>query len=95
MSVIGTLKTDKPIESAMKEIKEWLSKINVNGLDIDLRSVTYAIIMTGTWILGYDTFTKGNIIHALVWWVFMGLFVTAGAYYHLKLNAETDVKEDT
>lgn len=37
MTKIGQLTTEKPIEKAMKEIKEWLSKINVNGLDIDLR----------------------------------------------------------
>lgn len=37
MTKIGQLTTDKPIEKAMKEIKDWLSKINVNGLDIDLR----------------------------------------------------------
>ncbi len=37
MTKIGQLTTEKSIELAMKEIKEWLSKINVNGLDIDLR----------------------------------------------------------
>lgn len=37
MVKIGQLTTEKPIEKAMKEIKEWLSKINVSGLDIDLR----------------------------------------------------------
>lgn len=37
MTKIGQLTTEKPIEKAMKEIKEWLSKLNVNGLDIDLR----------------------------------------------------------
>lgn len=37
MPRIGELKTEKPIEVAIREIKDWLSKINVNGLDIDLR----------------------------------------------------------
>jgi len=37
MTNIGQLTTEKSIELAMKEVKEWLSKINVNGLDIDLR----------------------------------------------------------
>ena len=37
MTKIGQLTTEKPIEKAMKEIKEWLSKLNVSGLDIDLR----------------------------------------------------------
>lgn len=38
MTKIGQLKTRKSIELAMKEIKEWLSKINVNGLQVDIRS---------------------------------------------------------
>lgn len=37
MVKIGQLATEKPIEKAIKEITEWLSKINVSGLDIDLR----------------------------------------------------------
>lgn len=37
MTAVGTLQTGKSIEKAMKEITEWLSKIGVNGLDVDLR----------------------------------------------------------
>lgn len=37
MVKIGQLTTEKSIEKAMKEIKEWLSRLNVTGLDIDLR----------------------------------------------------------
>lgn len=34
---IGTMKSSKPIEVAMREIKEWLTRLGVNGLGIDLR----------------------------------------------------------
>lgn len=37
MTKIGLLTTEKSIELAVKEIKEWLSRIEVNGLDVDLR----------------------------------------------------------
>lgn len=37
MTHIGKLVTEKSIELAIKEITEWLQKINVSGLDIDLR----------------------------------------------------------
>ena len=37
MTKIGQLKTDKPIESAIREIKEWLSKIDINGLETVIR----------------------------------------------------------
>ncbi|MDD3813307.1 MAG: J domain-containing protein [Desulfocapsaceae bacterium] len=37
MTQIGQLSTEKSIETAMKEIREWLSKININGLNVDLR----------------------------------------------------------
>lgn len=37
MSNIGILSTTKTIENAMKEIREWLNKINVGGLDINLK----------------------------------------------------------
>ena len=37
MTNIGQLTTEKPIEKAIKKVTEWLSKINVSGLDVDLR----------------------------------------------------------
>lgn len=37
MTKIGQLTTEKSIDSAVKEIKEWLSMLDVNGLDIDIR----------------------------------------------------------
>jgi len=37
MTKIGQLTTEKSIELAVKEIKEWLSMIEVNGLDVDIR----------------------------------------------------------
>lgn len=37
MTKIGQLTTEKSIESAVKEIKEWLTMIKVNGLDVDIR----------------------------------------------------------
>ncbi len=37
MTKIGQLTTEKSIELAVKEIKEWLSMIQVNGLDVDIR----------------------------------------------------------
>ena len=37
MVKFGQLATEKSIQEAMKEITGWLSKINVSGLDIDLR----------------------------------------------------------
>ena len=35
MTKIGELRTEKSIESAIKEIKKWLSLITVRGLDIE------------------------------------------------------------
>jgi hypothetical protein len=37
MTKIGTIQTEKSIENAMSEIREWLSRIGVQGLDIDLK----------------------------------------------------------
>ena len=37
MTKIGELRTEKPIESAIKEIKKWLSLIAVNEFDIEVR----------------------------------------------------------
>ena len=37
MTKIGELRTEKSIDSAIKEIKKWLSLIGVNGFDIDIR----------------------------------------------------------
>jgi len=34
MSKIGQLNTSKPIESAMREIRDWLQKLDVSGLNI-------------------------------------------------------------
>lgn len=33
---IGQLRVEKPIENAMREIREWLERIDVTGLDINL-----------------------------------------------------------
>lgn len=35
MGKLGNLNTPKPIESAIREIREWLSKLNINGLGIN------------------------------------------------------------
>ena len=35
MTKIGELRTEKSIESAIKEIKNWLSRITIDGLDIE------------------------------------------------------------
>jgi hypothetical protein len=35
MSKIGQLRIDQPIEKAMREIRDWLSKLNINGLSIN------------------------------------------------------------
>ena len=32
---IGQLRTNKPIEKAMKEIRDWLDKIGIDGMDLD------------------------------------------------------------
>lgn len=37
MGKIGRLNTSQPIEKAMREIREWLDKIGVRGMDIDLK----------------------------------------------------------
>ena len=37
MTNLGILRTDKPIESAIKEIRNWLDKIEISGLGIDTR----------------------------------------------------------
>lgn len=34
---IGKLNTTKPIERAIKEIRDWLTKLGVNGLTIDIK----------------------------------------------------------
>jgi DnaJ-domain-containing protein 1 len=35
MTSLGQLKTKEPIEKAMREIRDWLSKLGVNGLSIN------------------------------------------------------------
>lgn len=37
MATIGQLKTTDSIEKAMRDIRDWLSKIGVNGMNVDLR----------------------------------------------------------
>src|SRR3990167_5299524 len=37
MTKIGQLRTDKSIDSAMREIREWLDRIKISGFSIDLR----------------------------------------------------------
>lgn len=37
MGKIGMLNTGKPIETAIREIREWLEKLGINGLEIDTR----------------------------------------------------------
>lgn len=37
MASIGQLRIGQPIEKAMRMIKEWLDKIRINGLSLDIR----------------------------------------------------------
>ena len=37
MTNLGQLRTGLPIERAIREIRDWLSKIGVSGLSIDSR----------------------------------------------------------
>ena len=37
MKKIGTIQTEKSIENAMREIRQWLARIGVGGLDVDLK----------------------------------------------------------
>ena len=37
MTKLGQLRTDKPIEWAIREIREWLDKIGIGGLELDVK----------------------------------------------------------
>ena len=37
MTLLGQITTTKPIENAVREIRDWLDRININGLDVNTR----------------------------------------------------------
>lgn len=58
--------------------------MSIDDFTTDFITVIYGILMLVAWLYGHFIFTKGNVFGALTWWILFGLFITSGAYYHLK-----------